>query len=346
MCVSVGVMRKFVFLQFLFILFLLVSVSKVHAAQFSEAYLRLDRMSASTATGGTVCAKWATAAGTDAKLNVTFPSGFTVNSTASNWTVTTTNLPDSASAMPGINTASAVAGQVVTFPISDIASTTTLYCFNFAASSTLTTDTAGSDKTGTIQSATSGDVEIDTAGYATAVISNDQVTVTATVPSTFSLALGTNTQSLGTLSTGSVTSGSGVSVTIGTNAGNGWIGWVKSANAALNSTATGDSIATAGTVNGSPNTLSTGTEGYVLDADLTTDSATSGTGAVTIDAEYLGADTSSGGTLSTSFQEFATADGPTDEDVITLIPRATISGLTAAASDYTDILTIVAAGHF
>ena len=321
-------------------------VKQAHAAQLSEAFIRLDRMKASTATGGTVCLKMATVAGTDAKLNVTFPSGFTVGGTAGSWTVTTTNLPLGATAMPGIDTASLVASQTVTFPVTDISSAATLYCFNFAAASTLTNPTAGDDKTGSISVTTSGDVEIDGGNYALSIISDDQIAVTATVPATFSMALGTNTQSLGTLATGSVSSGSGVTVTIGTNAGNGWIGWVKSTNAALNSAATSDTIATTGTVDDSPSTLSAGTEGYVLDADLTTDSATGGTGTVTIDAEYLGADTSSGGALSTSYTEFVTADGPTDADVITLIPRVAISALTQAATDYTDTLTVVASGHF
>lgn len=329
----------------LFSLFLLTS-KPVQAAQLNEAYLRLDRMSASTDTGGTVCTKIATTASTDDTIKVTFPSGFTVDTTASNWTVTTTNLPDGASAMPGITTASGVSGQDVTFPISDISSNTTLYCFNFSGTDTLTTGTAGNDQTGSITVQASGPTEIDSGIYATSVISDDQVVINATVPATFSFSLGSNSQSLGTLSTGSVTSGSGVAVTIGTNAGNGWLAWVLSENQALSSSATGDSIATTGTVDNSPSTLSAGTEGYVLDADLTTDSGTAGTGSVTIDAEYNGTTTSQGGTLSATFSEFATADGPTDGDVITLIPRVAISGLTQAATDYTDTLTIVAAGHF
>lgn len=324
----------------------LVVAPQAKAAQLTEAYLRLDRMKASTATGGTVCLKMNTTGDTDAKVKVTFPAGFSVDTTASNWTTSTTNLPDGATAMPGINTATDVTSQTVTFPISDISSGTTLYCFNFTGTSTLTTSTAGTDKTGTIQVTTSGDVEIDSGNYATAVISDDQIVVTATVPATFSLTLGSNTQALGTLSTGSISSGSGVAVTVSTNASNGWLAWVKSANAALDSAATGDSIATTGTVDNSPSTLSAGTEGYVLDADLTTDSGTSGTGTVTIDAEYNGTTTSQGGTLSTNFQEFATANGPTDGDVITLIPRAAISGLTQAGTDYTDTLTVVAAGNF
>lgn len=326
--------------------FSLTSAKPASAAQMNEVFVRLARMKASTTTGGTVCVKMATTAGTDAKIKVTFPTGFTVNSTASNWTVTTSNLPAGASAMPGIDTATGVSSQTVTFPITDISSNSTLYCFNFSGTSTLTNSSAGTDKTGTVQVTTSGDAEIDAGAYATAVIADDQVVVTATVPATFSFALGTNTQALGTLSTGSISSGSGVSVTVSTNASNGWLGWVLSANAALNSASTGDSIATTGTVNDSPNTLSAGTEGYVLDANLTTDSATSGSGTVTIDAEYNGGDTSSGGTLSTTYTEFVTANGPTDGDIVTLIPRVAISGLTQAATDYTDTLTVVGAGWF
>lgn len=334
---ALGVIVVCVFSLFLF-------APSAQAAQLNEAYLRLDRMKASTATGGTVCLMMATTGSTDAKVKVTFPSGFTVNGTASNWTVTTTNLPDGATAMPGINTATTVASQTVTFPISDISSNSTLYCFNFSGTSTLTTSTAGSDKTGSIQVTTSGDAEVDLGNYATSIISDDQIAVTASVPSTFTLALGSNSQSLGTLSTGSVSSGSGVSVTVTTNAGNGWIGWVKSANQALDSTTTGDSIETTGTVDDSPSTLSSGTEGYVLDANLTTDGTNGGT--LTIDDEYNGATTSAGGTLSATFTEFASADGPAGDDVVTLIVRVAISGLTEAASDYTDTLTVVAAGNF
>lgn len=319
-------------------------VPTAKAAQLNEVYVRLDRLIASTATGGTVCTMIATTGSTDAKIAVTFPSGFTVNSTASNWTVTTTNLPTGSTAMPGIDTADDVTDQTVTFPITDISSNSTLYCFNFSGTSTLTNATAGNDKTGTVAVLTSADATIDSGSYALSIISDDQIDVSATVPATFTIALGTNTQALGTLSTGSVSSGSGASVTITTNAANGWIGWVKSANEGLDSTVASHTIATTGTVNDSPSSLSAGTEGYVLDANLTSDAGSGGT--VTIDAEYNGTTTSEGGTLDADFQEFATADGPANGDVVTLVPRAAISGLTPAATDYADVLTVVAAGNF
>ena len=162
------------------------------------------------------------------------------------------------------------------------------------------------------------------------------------------LSLSGNTDSFtGNLST-TTASTSGRTVTIATNAASGWVAWVKSANAALNSASTGASIATAGSVDNSPTDLASAT-GYVLDVNVTSDSAT-GTGTVSqasnYGAEYNGTNSTSGGTLSTSFQPIAASDGTTDGDVLTLIERAKISAVQAAATDYTDTLTVVAAGRF
>lgn len=326
----------------IFALGLFVLIGTASAAPFAEAYVRLDRMSASTATGGTVCAETSSTA-TEADVQVTFPSDFTVNATASNWTVTTANLPSGATAWPGVNTATNVTGDTVTFPSTTLTAGT-LYCFNFSGTTTVTTGSAGTDKTGTIVTRTGAAAEIDSTTFALAVIADDQIVISATVSPTFSFVLGGNTDNLGALSTSSVVSGDGNTVTITTNAANGWITWVKSANQGLTSAIASYTISTAGTVNGTPNTLSVGTEGYVLDADLTEDSA--GGGTVTIDAEYNGTTTSQGGTLSENFQPVASANGTANGDVVTLVPRVAIAGQTPAASDYTDVLTVVGAGRF
>jgi hypothetical protein len=63
-------------------------------------------------------------------------------------------------------------------------------------------------------------------------------------------------------------------------------------------------------------------------------------------AEYNGTNSTSGGALSTTFQPIAAANGTTDGDVLTLIERAKITAVQAAATDYTDTLTVVAAGRF
>lgn len=325
-----------------------VFLRQVRAAAFQEAFLRLTRMKASIATGGTVCAKPATAA-TEADVRVTFPSGFTVNSTASNWTVTTTNLPAGASAWVGIGTATSVSGQVVTFPSGELV-VGTLYCFNFAETSTLTNTTAGNDKIGSIETRTSGPAQIDLTSYALSIVSEDTITVTATVPQTFSVAFSFDDDGsgvdvfTGNLSSTSVVSTDGTTITIGTNAESGYHVWVKSANAALNSASTGESIASPGTINDTPESLAA-QEGWVWDANETTDSGT-GDGNLTIDAEYNGADTNSGGHLDTNYQEMAICDGTTDADVITMIGRAKPSAVRAAANDYTDTMTVVAAGRF
>ncbi len=320
-------------------------INKAQAAGLTQAMVRPDRLAASTTTGGMVCAKSTTTA-VETTVKVTFPTGFTVNSTASNWTVTTTDIPADATAWIGIGTASLVSGQDVTFPSGNMV-VGTLYCFNFAASSTLTTSTAGNDKTGVITTQLAGPTTIDSSSYALSIVSNDQIVVSATVPATFTFSLSANTDSIGTLST-TTASSSGVTATIATNAAAGWVAWAKSANAALNSASTGATIATAGTLNNAPTDLASST-GYVLDVNVTTDSGT-GTGTVSqasdYGAEYNGTNSTSGGTLSTTFQPIAASSGTTDGDVLTLIERAKISAVQAAATDYTDTLTVVAAGRF
>lgn len=313
-------------------------------AIFTQAYLRLDRMKASTTTGGTVCAKPNTT-GTEADVQVVFPADFTVNATAANWTVTTTNLPSDATAWVGIGVGTTASGQTVTFTSGEL-TVGTLYCFNFTGTDTLTTSTAGVNKTGTITTRTAGAATIDTSTYATAVITNDQIAVTATVPPIFSFTLGDNSAALGTLSTSTTTSATGVTLTFATNAPAGWIAWVK--NAGLTSTVTGETIPAAGTVDDTPSDLAT-TTGYVLDTDITTDSGT-GDGTVTqaagYGAEYNGTNTTSGGALSTTLQSIAASSGTTDGDVLTLILRSKITAVQAAAADYADTITVVGAGRF
>jgi len=193
-----------------------------------------------------------------------------------------------------------------------------------------------------------GPATIDSASYSLSIVSNDQIVVTATVPPTFSFSLSANADTFTSNLSTTTTSTNGRTATVATNAAAGWVAWVKSANAGLNSAGTGASIATAGSVDNSPTDLAS-TTGYVLDVDVTTDSGT-GTGTVSqasnYGAEYNGTNATSGGTLSTTFQPIAAANGTTDGDVLTLTERAKISAVQAAANDYTDTLTVVAAGRF
>ncbi|HSX02755.1 MAG TPA: hypothetical protein VLI05_05590 [Candidatus Saccharimonadia bacterium] len=319
-------------------------------AGFQQAYVRLDRMKANMATGGMVCAQPATV-GTEAKVVVTFPITYTLNTTAANWTVTTTNIPSTATAWPGIGTATAAdnSAKTVTFPSGDL-TPGTLYCFNFAATNTLTTAAAAANsQQASIQTQTSGSAVVDLTQIALANIADDTITVTATVPPSFIFTLDGNADTFtSNLDPLSVVSTGGRTATITTNAKGGWIAWAKDQYQGLHSATAGYTINTAGTVNGAPSTLSVGSEGYVLDTDLTTDA--SGGCTLAIDPEYNGATVSQGGTLSGSFQPIASCTGASpataNGDVITMIERATISGATPASSDYTDVLTVVGAGNF
>lgn len=326
--------------------------ASAYAVGFTNSYIRLDRMAASTTTGGTICAQTSQSL-TEDHLIVTFPSAFTVNSTASNWTVTTTNLPAGSTAWPSIATASSVSGQVVTFPSGNLTSTSTLYCFNFSGTSTLTTGTAAPSQQASLETQTSGNAQIDYTQIALAVVSDDTITVTAVVPPSFSFVLDGNSDSFTsnlnpTVGAGGIVSTGGRTVTVTTNAKGGWIAWVKDSQQGLRSATANYTIATTGTVNGAPSTINGGTEGYVLDVDLTTDA--SGGCTLAIDAEYNGTGTNQGGTFSGLFQPIASCTGSppatANGDVVTLIERATISGATPAGSDYTDILTVVGAGNF
>ena len=313
-------------------------------ATVTEAFVRFDRLSTGAAISGTACLKTGTT-GTETNVVIVFPIGWTISGTASNWTVTTTNLPKdpvgggTATAWPGIGTASSVSGLSVVFPGTDL-TTTTFYCFNFAGASS-TVGSAGNDKTGQLKTQ-GGSPYVDSVNYATSVVSSggEQITVTASVSATMTFSLsGGNSQDLGTLSTSTTANGSPTIVQhVSTNARNGWISWVKSANATLHSAAASADISSPGSYDGTPQTLSS-TGGYVLKAAVAN-------GSPTVAPEYLTSGSDDGGHLDTTFNQLASYTAPVADDQINLITRARAGSTTPAATDYTDTLTITAAGSF
>jgi hypothetical protein len=313
------------------------------AASLTQTFVRFDRMKISAATTGTVCAQPATAA-TEASVQVTFPAGYTVSTTTGNWTVNTTNLawPSGASAWPGIGTATAVVGQVVTFPSTDL-TVGTLYCFNWTNSAALSIkSSATASNNGTITTRDNVPATIDSSNFSTASITDDQIAVSATVPQSFSFALSANTDALGTLSTGSVTSSpTPRTVTVNTNAKNGWDVWAQDSNTGLNSPSAAATIAS--TTPGSNSTLSAGTEGYNTGV---TSTQTSGSGTITVAAPFVGGSAGKGGGLDTTLRTLASSNGTANTAVLTLTNNVAIGATTAAATDYTDTITVVGAGLF
>lgn len=309
-------------------------------AAITTAFIRFDRLEASSALTGTVCLETTTSA-TEAKVAVTFPSTFTTSETAADWTTTTTNLPAGATAWTTIGatatSATGATGGTVVFSSGDLTAST-FYCFNFAGASSTRNAGAASDQTGTFVTQTSGDVAIDTVYYATATTASggDQITVTASVPTTFSFSLSGNTAALGTLSTSVVTSTTPITATVSTNARNGWIAWVRNTSNGLYSTTAATDIPDAGAY-GSVHDLSS-TTGYGLDA-------APGTGTPTIDTAYDGSSTEVG-TLTDVWRQVASATAPANGNTFTLTFRAKVSGTQAAATDYTDTVTVTASGSF
>lgn len=318
-----------------------------HAAALNQTFVRFDRMSTSTATTGTVCARGQTTASTEATVRVTFPSGYTLGA-AGTFTVDTTNLswPTGGTAWPGINTATNVASQTVTFPSGDLPNNTTLYCFNWINSAAVTvTATPGASQIGTVETWSSAPAVIDSAQYATAAISNDSITITATVPPVFSFALSANSDALGTLGSGVVsTSPTPRTVTISTNAKNGWLVWARSLNSGLYSAAVGGATQIPSITAGSNGTLSAGTTGYNM--GVTTAAPPIGP-TPTIATGYINNSTlGRGGGLDTTLRQIASSTGPNDTAVLTLHNNVAIDATVPAATDYTDTVTLVGAGLF
>lgn len=315
----------------------------VKAAALTQVSVRFDRMKISTPTTGTVCAKPTTTA-VEADVQVAFPTGYTVSTTVGNWTVNTTNLswPATAVAWPGINTATAAAVQTVTFPSTDLV-VGTLYCFNWTNTAAVSiTSGASASNSGSVTTRTTVPVNIDTSLYSTASISDDQIVVTASVPQSFSFTLSGNSDSLGTLTTGSVAVGATPrTATVNTNAKNGWLVWAKDSNAGLNSVLAAKTIAS--TTPGTNSTLAGGTEGYNTGI---TSSQVGGAGVITVATPFVGGVLGKGGGLDTTLRTLATSTGTADTAVLTLTNNAAIGVLTPAATDYTDTITVVGAGLF
>ncbi len=338
---------------------------KSQAAGLTEAVVRLDRMGAgalfNTTTGYKILILVKpTTVGTIGKVRLTFPTtnAFTVNATATNFDTSITGLPstfqgESVTGATITNTeASAVSGGDVTFDVTSMSSATTLYGFYLTCSSTtcITNPSGGNAGTHiiTVATLTAASAAIDSTQVAVDTLSSatsDQVTVTATVNPTFNFTIADQTLPLGVLSPSSVsTNAMSPGIDVDTNAGNGYAVWIRSegATAALVSASTGGSISSTNT--GSPVTCSNGANCYVV--DIATAQGGASTGTLIPTTEFDGNGTTSGGVLSTAYEEVAYSTGQADSDTITPTVIAAISAVQQSATDYTDTWDVVGAGNF
>ncbi len=336
------------------VLLFTVAVRRATAATLTTTYLRLNRLSAGQTTSFRLQFRTVGAGATTVVVDFNGADATTwtgssgvVNATQSTATATCASETGD-TALPGTLSASG-SGAVLTITGVTALSATTTYCVDLTSATAVTNATAGEyHPTVTVGS--------DSNTVALRTISNDQIVVSATVAPTFNFVLSGNTDSFTTnLSTSSVVSTTGRTVTITTNAASGWIAWVKNLNGssgaatkgALKSSSAGNyTIPTtnANTLGSASHTLSTGSEDYGLGVTITTDAA--GGGTVALDAAYDGTSSKAGVLDPTNFRPIASANGTANGDVINLAERATISGSTPAANDYTDTLTVIGAGNF
>jgi hypothetical protein len=318
---------------------------KVSAAGLSGTSIRFNRMKAATATTFRLTFTVPTGnTGTEDNIIITFPDAYTIATSGLTATASScgaTSLPGTLTAT-GSNTSSAK--SIIIGGVTNLTATTT-YCVDVDKTSTndpVTNASAGLYALG-VRTRTSGNADIDTTTIAARVISDDQIVVTAVVPPSFNFVLDANATTFSTaLDSATVVQTNARTVTITTNATQGWIAWAKDSNTGLTSAAAGKTIAS--TTPGTAATLAAGTEGYVLGVDKT-DAV--GGGTVTVTAAYAGTSGDSNGSgLDPAYRQIAGANGTANGDVLTLYGKAAINALTPAGVDYTDTWTVIGAGSF
>jgi hypothetical protein len=223
-------------------------------------------------------------------------------------------------------------------------SASTTYCIDFTNTDAVTL-AAASEYHPTVTEVTGGS---DLTTVALRTIAEDSIVVTATVPPSFNFQFNnTTTDGFGSLTTAGVST-TGKTITLTTNATSGWVVWAKSAQGAtkgsLHSTVASKFITSGSTLGSASHTLGSSVEDYGLATTINTDASNGGT--VTLDPAYDGTSTKLGVLDSQNFRPIASANGTTTGDILNVLERASITGATPAANDYTDTITFIGAGNF
>jgi hypothetical protein len=226
---------------------------------------------------------------------------------------------------------------------------TTLYGFTIPAGTVQNPGTAGQYNP-TVESLTSISGAVDSTTtpiyiYGTGA-DEDQVDISASVAPNFSFQLTGNSDTVPQADS-SVTSqtSTGVNMIVGTNSPLGYTAYVRSANGALNSaTSPGTPIVT-GTFDGSPDTHAANTTKYGL-VPSTGAACSTCTGSLTYDGEYSVGANQSGAYNSTNFASFVSRSGYTNADTVLLRQRVSVANTVGYANDYSDTITVVAAGNY
>lgn len=174
----------------------------------------------------------------------------------------------------------------------------------------------------------------------------DDVTVSATVSQTVSCSASTGTTAFGTLTTSAVsTSTPDITITMSCNYSSGCTLKVRdsgnTSNPGLYSSTAAHLIGSADSSYNDTATLTAGTEGYGIQAST---NANGSGGTLTIAARYNQTGDAVGG-LEISDVDISSSTAPIANRETVVKHKAAISGLTDAASDYSDTLTYSCTGN-
>jgi hypothetical protein len=357
---------------------LLLPSLAAQAAQLNQGSISLSRLAASaTPSSIYVTIKFNTTAGV-VKAALCFPNtksdgtgtGFTVtNGTPTVVTTGAPNTPSGTTALPGTLTAAsgnaAAAGTIAACPsgaagsiiISGITAPNNTSLYEFTVNTpNVTNPTVVSQYNTSLASLTTTPTVVDTdttPTYITTASNGDQVTVTGTVSPNFTFSLSSATDVIPAVDTTTISTSNGpagnnpVFMTVATNSPLGYTAYVKSQNNQLTSTLHPGTPITTGTFDGTPDTITAGTTRYGFVPSTGTACSTC-IGVPAYDSEYAVADGTHAGSFAASgaFASFVSHANYTSGDQIYLKERDAVSAAVAQSNDYTDVLTIVAAGNF
>lgn len=337
-----------------------------NATQLTVASLRLGRLGTSTATGNDllVTFKLNTTPTSVARIKICLPSGFTTTNGTPATGTSFPNTPAGITAPPGLPATATTAAGAGGCPggsvtVSGLTSASlngsTLYGFTVAAGNITNPSSAGQYNP-TVESDNAGGTAIDTTPTPVyiygASANQDQITVTASVAPNFSFQLSANSDTIPQVDSASVRTSGGITMIVGTDSPLGYTAYVRSANGALVSASSPATPIATGTFDGTPDTITAGTTKYGF-LPTTGPACSTCTGSLSYDTEYssgggapIVSGTQAGSYNSTNFSSFVSRSGYSNADQIILRERVAVANTIGYANDYTDTLTIVAAGNF
>jgi hypothetical protein len=322
----------------------------VSAGGLTSTYLRLNRMA--QGTDSSLRLVFTTSSATASEDNVKLDFGSAWN-TASG-TIAASPVVSSAScaaetgatAMPGTLVGTGASNTTLTISGVTNLTASTAYCVDITTGTSVHNPSTPGTYFVTVTTQTSTTVD-DTAKIALAIVGNDSITVTATVPPTFSFALDSNSTAFtANLSPGTKQVTTPRTVTVNTNAKTGWVAWLRNQDTnGLFSSSVNANIAptTPGTAVNVDTTPSV--EQYVWGVTAATQVAGVGTTSLNTAYDATGG-TNEGSGVDNSYRQIASSNGTSQDAVLTLAAAATISPITPAASDYTDVIQVIGAGNF